>query len=123
MNLFQIGSAVFSNALPSFEWQSGMQSRSGIPFLKIQFPNNGEEENIILEQFNPIPLRDYERSEDVDNCIFKGYLQNDPDSTVTLAGGCPFEESFEVGIFFYLILIKFIHLKSFDEGKNSFIYL
>jgi hypothetical protein len=30
------------------------------------------------------------------SCIFHGYLKNEPESSVTMTGGCPFENSFEV---------------------------
>jgi hypothetical protein len=39
--------------------------------------------------------KDEFRSE-VDQCIFKGFLRNDPSSEVTMAGGCPGEDSFDV---------------------------
>jgi hypothetical protein len=33
---------------------------------------------------------------DVDPCIFEGWLQNESNVYVTLTGGCPYEDSFEV---------------------------
>jgi hypothetical protein len=31
-----------------------------------------------------------------ESCIFHGYLKNEPEAYVTMTGGCPFENSFEV---------------------------
>ena len=39
------------------------------------------------------------RFSDVDKCIFVGTLRDESDVTVTLTGGCPFDESFEVKTF------------------------
>jgi hypothetical protein len=33
-----------------------------------------------------------------DDCIYHGYLQQEPKVYVTMTGGCPFEDSFEVNV-------------------------
>ena len=39
---------------------------------------------------------DEEDDDDDDQCIFKGFLRDEPEAGVTLTGGCPFQNSFEV---------------------------
>jgi len=80
--------------------------------LEIKFPDGGEKDYAILEPYNPIPKRAYERAEDVDKCIFQGKLKNEPDVHVTVTGGCPRDEMFEVGIWKQTIL-KTMNLPNF----------
>jgi hypothetical protein len=49
-----------------------------------------------LKEFNPIPRRPHENAADVDRCIFDGFLRNEDRVYVTVTGGCPFENTFEV---------------------------
>ena len=78
-----------------FSWLTE-SSESGIPHLAMEV--NGHKVNAVLDPFNPIPIEaDESRSEDVDNCIFKGRLDTDDQSQVLVTGGCPGEDSFEVG--------------------------
>jgi hypothetical protein len=72
---------------PSFEW-IGTLSFDEIPKLKISFPDGGVDDLAILQRYNPIPVGPTERSEDVDNCIFHGYLLTEKDVYVTVTG-CP----------------------------------
>jgi hypothetical protein len=37
-----------------------------------------------------------ESDESVDDCIFTGFLRNESNVAVTLTGGCPFDNTFEV---------------------------
>jgi hypothetical protein len=37
-----------------------------------------------------------ETLESIDSCIFSGFLRNESDVAVTITGGCPFQNSFEV---------------------------
>ena len=39
---------------------------------------------------------DSDEEDDDDQCIFKGFLRDEPEAGVTLTGGCPFQNSFEV---------------------------
>ena len=57
---------------------------------------DGANDVAILKQINPIRRRPDEREEDVDSCIFDGFLQDESKVYVTLTGGCPFEDSFDV---------------------------
>ena len=50
----------------------------------------------LLARNNPIPSS--EPGEQVDNCIFRGWLKNESSVSVALSGGCPFSDSFEVGL-------------------------
>jgi len=60
---------------------------------------NGHKVNAVLDPYNPIPIEaDESRSEDVDNCIFKGRLDTDDQSQVLVTGGCPGEDSFEIAV-------------------------
>jgi hypothetical protein len=62
--------------------------------LKITFPD-GSEDTAVLKRFNPIPAGPNEREEDVDPCIFDGYLRQEDDSYVTVTG-CPLTGNFDV---------------------------
>ena len=48
----------------------------------------------LLARHNPILSS--EPGEDVDNCIFRGWLKNESSVSVALSGGCPFSDTFEV---------------------------
>ena len=79
--------------LPSFSWENA-NSRQAIPLLRITFPD-GSDDYAVLKAFNPIPLGRDEREEDVDKCIFDGYLMNEKNVHVTLAG-CVNSDTFQV---------------------------
>jgi len=49
-----------------------------------------------LKSFNPLPIQKGEKESEIDKCIFVGHLRDEPDVYVSLTGGCPFEEKFEV---------------------------
>jgi hypothetical protein len=66
-----------------------------VPLLQIDFHDGGVEDVALLSPFNPIPQGPTERSEEIDPCIYDGYLQNEKDVYVTLTG-CPLSESFQV---------------------------
>ncbi len=68
------------------------------------FPDHQHVDYIHLKHFIPIPKQPDERNEDVDPCIFEGYLENEPEVYAVLTGGCPMEDSFEV---FFLELMLF----------------
>ncbi len=80
---------------PSFIWLEDVSS-DGIPLLQIDFHDGGVEDVALLSPFNPIPQGPTERSEEIDPCIYEGYLKNEKDVYVTLTG-CPLSESFQVG--------------------------
>jgi hypothetical protein len=66
----------------------------GIPLLSIQIGK--ENLTASLSRYNPIPMEvDATRSE-VDPCIFKGRLTDEPKSEVLVTGGCPGSDTFEV---------------------------
>jgi len=64
--------------------------------LKISFPD-GSVDFAELKYFNPIPVGINERAEDVDSCIYDGYLRLESDSYVTVTG-CAFSSSFSVSL-------------------------
>ena len=82
--------------MPSFTWSFEEFSPQGVPILYIQFPDGGNEDKAILTSHSPIPLRQDETEFDLDFCIFKGHLKNEANVFVTLTGGCPFDDSFDV---------------------------
>ena len=49
------------------------------------------------QTYNPIPVGADERAEEVDNCIYDGYLMNEKDVYVTMAG-CANSDNFQVKI-------------------------
>ena len=83
--------------LPSFTWDRHHNSYFGVPILIIQFPDGGDDDSALLRIFNPISAGN---GETVDSCIFNGRLQDESDVYVTLTGGCPFQDTFEVKAIF-----------------------
>ena len=65
-------------------------------FIFYRFPD-GATDSAILRPINPFPKLDTETDSSIDSCIFSGYLKNEPNVAVSLTGGCPNEDSFEVG--------------------------
>jgi hypothetical protein len=64
--------------------------------LRIRFPDGDKDDVALLKRVNPIPVVSGETEADVDPCIFIGNLRDESDVTVTLTGGCPNENNFEV---------------------------
>ena len=83
-----------NNGNPSFEWIGKPSSEEALK-LKISFPDGGGDDVAALQRFNPIPVGPAEKSEDIDSCIFHGYLQNEDGIYVTVTG-CPHSHSLEV---------------------------
>ncbi len=84
------------NGVPTFEWVQDEVSPDGVPLLSINFHDGRKNDVAILKSFNPIPKGKNEREEDIDNCIFDGFLRDEEKVYVTLTGGCPFEDTFDV---------------------------
>ena len=82
--------------MPTFSWLEDQFSPSGVPLLSINFHDGKPKGVAILNQFNPIPRKSNEPEENVDKCIFNGYLRDEPKVYVTLTGGCPFSKTFDV---------------------------
>ncbi len=68
----------------------------GIPLLKVTFPDDNYFDYIHFNTFNPIPMQPHEKEEDIEPCLFEGYLEKEVDVYAVLTGGCPFNDSFEV---------------------------
>lgn len=79
-----------NSGIPEFSWLRVQPQ----PLLKITFPD-GFEDTAVLKRFNPIPAGPNERAEDVDPCIFDGYLSHEDDVYVTVTG-CPSSGNFDV---------------------------
>jgi hypothetical protein len=60
-------------------------------------------------------MRPDESDQDIHNCIFEGFLEKEAGVYVTVTGGCPFSNSFEVSIF----LIKIFFLKTLEESEKG----
>ncbi len=72
----------------------------GISLLSIQI---GEEKlTATLSRYNPIPMEVDETRSEVDPCILKGRLTDEPKSEVLVTGGCPGSDTFEVIFFLFL---------------------
>ncbi len=82
--------------MPTFTWLHRQFSPDGVPLLSINFHDGKPDDVAVLKQINPIPRQPKEREENIDNCIFGGFLQMETTVYVTLTGGCPFEDNFEV---------------------------
>ena len=68
----------------------------GVPLLRVRFPDGiADDDFVVLMPYNPIPQGRLERAEDMDPCIFQGFLQNEKDSAVTLTG-CSLSDNFQV---------------------------
>ena len=102
--------------VPKFSWDPVQLSSDGIPLLNVDFFDGKKSDSILLTRYNPIPLEDFEKDGDVDHCIFNGYLKDDPDVYVTLTGGCPFDDNFEVKGQSFLVSWTFF---SIDCDGNS----
>lgn len=76
--------------VPKFTWMRTQPQ----PLLKITFPD-GSEDTAVLKRYNPIPAGPNERAEDVDPCIFDGFLSQEKDAYVTVTG-CPLTGNFDV---------------------------
>ena len=64
--------------------------------MSINFHDGQPDDVAVLKQFNPIPKQANELEENIDKCIFKGFLRDEPKVYVTLTGGCPFDNKFDV---------------------------
>ena len=80
--------------LPSFSWE-GDASPFGVPFLKLSFPDQGNDDFAVMRPYNPIPLGPTERAEEMDSCIYQGFLLNEKDVHVTMTG-CAYSDDFKV---------------------------
>ena len=64
--------------------------------MAIHFHDGRPDDIALLKLFNPIPKGANEDEESIDKCIFSGKLLLEKDVSVTLTGGCPFEDTFDV---------------------------
>ena len=96
--------------MPSFTWVQDEFSPDGVPLLSINFHDEQPNDVAILKSYNPIPKQALELEENVDKCIFNGHLRDESTVYVTLTGGCPFENNFEVSIRLFSLNCKFILL-------------
>ncbi len=71
-------------------------SESGIPLLRIKFPDNAEDDFAVLKPFQFESEQPEQAQNDPKSCIFSGNLLHDSSVLVTVAGGCPNDNSFEV---------------------------
>jgi hypothetical protein len=90
LKLFIVAS---QTALPSFSWRAA--SHNAIPLLRITFPDGDQDDFAVLRRYNPIPVGPNERAEDVDSCIYDGYLRDESDVYVTVTG-CASSDNFQV---------------------------
>ena len=95
-DFLKLGCVVADKLVPSFTWIRDNGTEAGVPHLAIHFHDGKPDDIAILKRFNPFPKRADETEESIDQCIFTGYLLFENDVNVTLTGGCPFEDSFEV---------------------------
>ena len=67
------------------------------PFVSsINFHDGKPNDVAILNQLNPIPRQPTESEDQIDRCIFGGFLRDEPAVYAVLSGGCPFQNTFEV---------------------------
>ena len=63
--------------------------------MRISFQDGGADDLALLQKFNPISIGPTERSDSVDDCIYKGFLIKEKDVHVTLTG-CAMSGNFQV---------------------------
>jgi hypothetical protein len=90
------GFAASQNNVPTFAWLQDSYSPDGIPHLAVDFHDGNPVDVVNLKKFNPFPRQAAEKKDNIDECIFTGRLRDDPDVYVTLTGGCPFDNSFDI---------------------------
>ena len=66
--------------------------------MKIDFKDSQEADLAILRRFNPIPAGPAERSEDIDNCIYHGFLEKEKGVHVTVTG-CAYTDNLQVSLY------------------------
>ena len=93
-----LGFVACESTVPSFTWVQDEFSPDGVPLLSINFHDEQPNDVAILKSYNPIPKQALELEENVDKCIFNGHLRDESNVYVTLTGGCPFENNFDVSI-------------------------
>jgi len=81
------------SGVPTFSWL-----QKPVPVLQITYPN-GLSDSVILKSFNPIPAQSFERQEDIDTCIYDGYLTTEKDVYVTVTG-CAHTDTFNVSKYY-----------------------
>ena len=89
--------------------------------MAIHFGDGKPDDIAMLKRFNPIPKQANEPEASIDSCIFRGNLLLESEVSVVLTGGCPFEDTFEVKIFYMSgvrrLLALFAH--NFFTRKHS----
>ena len=80
--------------MPTFVWEA-QEAEGLVPHLRIRFQDGKADDIAVLKRFNPIPQHALEREEDIDACIFEGFLMNEADSFVTVTG-CPHSSNLQV---------------------------
>jgi len=81
------------NTSPVFLWED-IASDNGVPLLRIRFPDGEPDDFAVLRRYNPIPQGKLEREEEIDACIFDGFLQNEEGSSITVTG-CPYTDNLQ----------------------------
>jgi len=99
---FALGLSI--STLPTFVWE-GQVAEGIAPLMRIHFQDGLPDDHAVLKRFNPIPQHALERAEDIDACIFEGFLMNEPDSFVTVTG-CPGSKNFEVRSFSFKLWVE-----------------
>ena len=85
--LFDTGLAVGAEN-PTFLLESGGPGIGSLPSLTIVYPDGGSSDAADLIAYNPIPQSPAEAPEDIEPCIYSGYLRKDPSVAVTVTASC-----------------------------------
>ncbi len=82
-----------NNNQVSFRWieETDRSSANGIPLFGIKFSGHETSEDVVA----------LERSFDDEDCIFRGFLQEEPEVLVSL-NGCPLSSTFDVNTVYEL---------------------
>jgi hypothetical protein len=82
----------------SFRWVPTTErspSGSGLPLFGISFPDGDTEDFVELENTFGSSSNVDNNNVNNDDCIFQGFLKNEPDVLVSV-NGCPFSDSLDV---------------------------
>jgi hypothetical protein len=89
--------------------------------LAIHFHDGKPDDIALLKRINPIPKGVNEDEDSIDKCIFSGKLLLEKDVQVTMTGGCPFEDSFEVLFHNFFKIVSFLSKLSTLLRLSSYI--
>jgi hypothetical protein len=103
------------DGVPQFHWDEENLSRSGIPLLKINFPEYGDDDLVHLSVTSLLDSTSFDRSNEA-TCIFEGFLEKEPDMPVAVTG-CPGSSRVEVILIFIKLYKNSFYTNIFEQSE------